>query len=176
MNITVSEDTLPATLTTQRPPLTHSNSSPNEENLPTSSMNELKQLLKTPLSKTVHDTSCSSTLLQGDKDSLELSMTSSCRKFDFSNNGKRTLCAIPESEDYELDLTNNVIPSLQWCAACKREVTCRVTFANTPQTLWCSTGLFLTSGFLGCFTLPYMLNSCKRVKQECSWCGREIRS
>lgn len=177
MEITVSEDTLTTTSNAQKPPLPHSR--PNEGNLPTSSVDELKRLLTTPLSKAMNNASYSSTLrtslLQCDKDSFELSMTSSCEKFDLSNNGKRALSAIPESEDYELDLTSSGAPSLQWCAACRREVTCQITFANTSQTLWYSTVLFFTSGFLGCFMLPYMLTSCKRVKQECSWCSREIR-
>lgn len=72
----------------------------------------------------------------------------------------------------EYELTDH--PVLKWCAYCTRETTTEITFRNTTKTFMSSLGIFLFGGFLGCFLLPYMTNSCKEMKSVCHVCKREI--
>lgn len=66
------------------------------------------------------------------------------------------------------------IPQLKWCAYCKAEVMTEVVYVNNGKTFWSAVGIFLSGGFLGCFLLPYMSNSCKGVKVMCHNCGRVL--
>ena len=66
------------------------------------------------------------------------------------------------------------IPQLRWCASCKAEVMTQVVYVNTDKTFWSSVGIFITGGFLGCFLLPYMMNSCKGARLVCHGCQRVL--
>jgi hypothetical protein len=66
------------------------------------------------------------------------------------------------------------IPQLKWCASCKAEVATEVLYVNNEKTFWSSVGIFLSGGFLGCFLLPYMMNSCKGAKVICHKCRRVL--
>ena len=78
------------------------------------------------------------------------------------------------AQDVENEALDLMIPRLRWCAFCKAEVMTEVEFVNNSKTFWSAVGIFLSGGFLGCFLLPYMSNSCKGARLICHSCGRVV--
>lgn len=78
------------------------------------------------------------------------------------------------AQDVENEALDLMIPRLRWCAFCKAEVMTEVEFVNNSKTFWSAVGIFLSGGFLGCFLLPYMSNSCKGARLICHSCGRAV--
>lgn len=67
------------------------------------------------------------------------------------------------------------IPQLMWCASCGAEVMTKIEYVNTEKTFWAAMGILLSGGFLGCFLIPYMTNTCKGVRIRCHKCDRILR-
>jgi LITAF-like zinc ribbon domain len=66
------------------------------------------------------------------------------------------------------------VPHLRWCAYCKAEVTTKAFFINNQKTFMSALGIFLLGGVLGCFMIPYMMNSCKSLRIVCKNCDRTL--
>lgn len=66
------------------------------------------------------------------------------------------------------------IPTLRWCAYCKRESLTEPSYKNSSKTFWSAVGIFLMGGVCGCFMLPYLTDSCKDIVMKCSKCHREL--
>ncbi|OMJ69880.1 hypothetical protein SteCoe_32269 [Stentor coeruleus] len=95
--------------------------------------------------------------------------------FDF--NAERYNSVIQEPDD-NISFEGNEdmkIPQLMWCASCGAEVMTKVEYVNTDKTFWAAMGILLSGGFLGCFLIPYMTNSCKGVRVRCHKCERILR-
>jgi hypothetical protein len=67
------------------------------------------------------------------------------------------------------------IPQLMWCASCSAEVMTKIEYVNTDKTFWAAMGILISGGFLGCFLLPYMTNTCKGVRVRCHKCDRILK-
>ena len=78
------------------------------------------------------------------------------------------------AQDVENENLDLMIPRLRWCAFCKAEVMTQVEYVNNSKTFWSAVGIFLSGGFLGCFLIPYMSNSCKGARLVCHSCGRMV--
>ncbi|OMJ71704.1 hypothetical protein SteCoe_30012 [Stentor coeruleus] len=83
---------------------------------------------------------------------------------------ERSTFAKQISDEYEL----TDIPSLRWCAYCSKENSTEIEYRNSSKTFWASVGIFLAGGILGCFMLPYTMNSCKDTRLLCHVCKREV--
>lgn len=83
---------------------------------------------------------------------------------------ERSALAKEISDDCELA----DFPCLRWCAFCGKETCTEVEYKNSNTTFWASLGIFLAGGVLGCFLLPYSMNSCKDMKTVCHICKREV--
>ena len=82
---------------------------------------------------------------------------------------------IDEAKLSQLDLEfDSSIPSLRWCAYCKGEIATEVIYVNSEKTFWASLAIFLSGGVLGCFLLPYSLDSCKNLQVRCHRCKHVI--
>ncbi|OMJ85770.1 hypothetical protein SteCoe_12836 [Stentor coeruleus] len=77
------------------------------------------------------------------------------------------------TEAYELQ-TDIETPQLVWCAYCKAERTTEIEYLNNSTTFLSSVGIFLMGGVLGCFLVPYAINSCKTPKVLCSKCKHRL--
>lgn len=66
------------------------------------------------------------------------------------------------------------IPTLKWCAYCKKEIVTEISYKNNSKTFWSAVGIFLMGGVCGCFMLPYMTDTCKDIVARCSKCKREL--
>jgi hypothetical protein len=83
---------------------------------------------------------------------------------------ERSTMARGITDEWEL----NEIPTLRWCAYCKKETMTDLEFRNTAKTFWSAVGIFLLGGVLGCFLIPYSMNRCKDTKFVCHVCKHEV--
>ena len=88
----------------------------------------------------------------------------------FYMSSERSTAAVAISEDFEI----TECPTLRWCAYCSKETTTEVQYKNSSKTFLSSVAIFLVGGFLGCFLLPYVTNTCKDIKTMCHICKHEI--
>lgn len=80
-------------------------------------------------------------------------------------------CIVTEAYELQTDIET---PQLAWCAYCKAERTTEIEYLNNSTTLLSSVGIFLMGGVLGCFLVPYAINSCKTAKILCSKCKHRL--
>ena len=83
-------------------------------------------------------------------------------------------CLESATEFLTLDDEAKDIPTLKWCAFCKKEVMTEIISKPSSKTFWSAVGIFLMGGVCGCFLLPYVTGSCSDYASRCSKCQREI--
>jgi LITAF-like zinc ribbon domain len=66
------------------------------------------------------------------------------------------------------------IPTLRWCPYCKCETATEIFFTHSSNTFWASVGIFFSGGILGCFLIPYMVDSCKDGHARCHRCKHKV--
>ena len=98
---------------------------------------------------------------------IQLNDTLSKSKDDFKSIDSATL-------EFTLDDDHKDIPTLRWCAFCRREAMTEIYYKNSKTTFWSSVGIFLMGGVCGCFLVPYMFDSCKDMASRCSKCKRDV--
>ena len=82
---------------------------------------------------------------------------------------ERFSAAVAVSENFE----GTEWPTLRWCAYCTKETTTEIQYKNSSKTFISAATIFLLGGFLGCFLLPYVTNTCKDMKTVCHVCKHE---
>lgn len=93
-------------------------------------------------------------------------------KENFQLRPRKNALEIPDlSQNNEIDCG---IPTLKWCAYCKKETATEVFYVKSGKTFWASVAIFLSGGVFGCFLLPYALDQCKDLRMRCHRCKRIV--
>lgn len=110
--------------------------------------------------------------LKGTNDSMS-NLPMKLREFkdNYQLSQRKNALEIPDLNENLRDLG---VPTLKWCAYCKRETATEVFYSKSEKTFWASVAIFLSGGVCGCFLLPYAMDQCKDLRMRCHRCKRVV--